>query len=69
VADVTVDISALPEVKDEGRWVLMTETLFLACVAALEARDGVSVDVAWGQPETRFVTFSTPNLTVTKETP
>lgn len=62
-----VHMGHLPEVKDEGRWVLMTETVFNEAIRAIEMLRGVKVDVVWHEAETRDVTFHTPTVTITGE--
>ena len=57
----------LPEVKDEGRWVLVTETVFNEAIRAIEGQRGASVSVDWHEAETRDVTLYTPTVTVSHE--
>lgn len=56
--------SPVPDVPGEGRWVLMTETIFERCLELLRSEDPLSTyTVRWGEPEHRPVTFYTPTIT------
>lgn len=58
-----VFMGTLPEVAGEGRWVLMSEAVLMAWVEHHNAEHGAGLEVVWGQPDTRLVTFSSPSIT------